>query len=57
MDLRKAAGVEDPSWIPPLGWKAGDKLPDQNWQLNHGLTSSEAAEMKNLKDTVERLKR
>ena len=24
MELRKAAGVEDPSWIPPVGWKAGE---------------------------------
>jgi len=57
MELRKAAGVEDPSWIPPEGWKAGDKLPDRNWQLYSGMTSSEAAEMENLKETVERLKR
>ncbi|KAG0616196.1 hypothetical protein M758_5G098000 [Ceratodon purpureus] len=57
MDLRKAAGVEDPSWIPPLGWKPGDKLPDRNWQMNrHDLTSSEAAWMKHLKETVDRLK-
>ncbi|XP_024363687.1 uncharacterized protein [Physcomitrium patens] len=56
MELRKAAGVEDPSWIPPPGWKPGDKLSGRNWQINHGMTSSEAAEMKNLKETVEKLK-
>nr|XP_024361864.1 uncharacterized protein LOC112275601 isoform X3 [Physcomitrium patens] len=55
MELRKEAGVEDPSWIPPPEWKPGDKLLNRNWRINHGMTSSEAAEMRSLKETVERL--
>ena len=57
MELRKAAGVEDPSWIPPPGWKPGDRLAGRHWQINRGMTASEAAEMKSLKETVDKLKR
>jgi hypothetical protein len=27
MEIRKAAGIEDPTWMPPSGWKPGDALP------------------------------
>jgi hypothetical protein len=57
MELRKAAGVEDPSWLPPAGWKPGDTLPGRPWDFCWGMTACEAAEMKQLKQAVEKLKR
>ncbi|CAK9216964.1 unnamed protein product [Sphagnum troendelagicum] len=57
MELRKAAGVEDPSWLPPTGWKPGDTLPGRPWDFCWGMTACEAAEMKQLKQAVEKLKR
>uniref|UniRef100_A0A7I4E381 PTC1-like winged helix-turn-helix domain-containing protein n=1 Tax=Physcomitrium patens TaxID=3218 RepID=A0A7I4E381_PHYPA len=57
MEIRKAAGVEDPSWIPPHGWKPGDKFRSGLWEISRSMSSSEAAEMSQLKETVEVLKR
>jgi hypothetical protein len=40
-----------------LGWKPGDDLPGGPWEFGRGMSSSEAAEMKQLKENVEKLKR
>lgn len=61
MEIRKAAKIEDPSWIPPPGWKPGDILPRRGdygygW-FNQGMTPAEAAELKRLKETVDKVRR
>ncbi|CAN0902326.1 Protein DYAD [Linum grandiflorum] len=48
MDIRKEAGVADPYWIPPPGWKPGDN-PSQNPVC--------AAQIKQLKEELEKLRR
>lgn len=40
-----------------LGWKSGDDLRGGPWEFGRGMSSSEAAEMKQLKENVEKLKR
>ncbi|CAM6089481.1 unnamed protein product [Calypogeia fissa] len=60
MEIRKAAGIEDPSWIPPPGWKAGDPLPGRGELygygcFNRGMTPAEVAQMKRLKETVDKV--
>ncbi|KAJ7527125.1 hypothetical protein O6H91_16G038200 [Diphasiastrum complanatum] len=57
MEIRRMAGIEDPSWIPPPGWKPGDKLPERGGCIfTKGMSPSEAAEMKQLKEDVVKLK-
>ncbi|CAN1265530.1 Protein DYAD [Linum perenne] len=47
-DIRKEAGVSDPYWIPPPGWKPGD---------NPSMNPVCASEINILKDEIEKLKR
>ncbi|CAI0404745.1 unnamed protein product [Linum tenue] len=48
LDLRREAGVQDPYWIPPPGWKPGDN-PSQDPVC--------ATQIKKLTEQVEKLKR
>ncbi|OMO94855.1 hypothetical protein CCACVL1_05754 [Corchorus capsularis] len=48
MEIRKEAGVEDPYWTPPPGWKLGD---------NPNLDPVCAKELKELREEVDKLKR
>ncbi|EOY22826.1 SWITCH1, putative [Theobroma cacao] len=48
MDIRKAAGVQDPYWTPPPGWKLGD---------NPTLDPVCARELKELREEIARLKK
>ncbi|CAI0380883.1 unnamed protein product [Linum tenue] len=48
LDLRREAGVQDPYWIPPPGWKPGDN-PSQDPVC--------AIQIKKLTEQVEKLKR
>ncbi|KAL3755923.1 hypothetical protein ACJRO7_002900 [Eucalyptus globulus] len=48
VEVRKAAGVEDPYWTPPPGWKPGDN-PTQDPTC--------AREIKQLKEEMANLKR
>ncbi|KAF8011731.1 hypothetical protein BT93_I0012 [Corymbia citriodora subsp. variegata] len=47
-DIRREAGVQDPYWIPPSGWKPGDAPAEQ---------SVSAAEFKQLKEEMANMKR
>ncbi|KAG2280861.1 hypothetical protein Bca52824_052081 [Brassica carinata] len=54
VNLRKEAGVEDPYWTPPLGWKLGDS-PTQDpvcagdiRDIREGLASLKSREMEKL---------
>jgi hypothetical protein len=62
MDMRKAAGIEDPSWVPPPDWIPGDRLPGKPWELINGGQSScpsptVAAGIMKLHDSVQSLSR
>jgi hypothetical protein len=62
MDMRKAAGIEDPSWVPPPDWMPGDRLPGKPWELINGGQSScpsptVAAGIMKLNDSVQSLSR
>lgn len=61
MEIRKAAGIEDPSWIPPPGWQPGDAFPGRGEYgygcFNRGMTPAEVAEMKKLKENVNKVRR
>lgn len=48
MDIRKEAGVQDPYWTPPAGWKLGDN-PTQDPVC--------ARELKELREEIAKLKR
>ncbi|XP_038993385.1 protein DYAD-like [Hibiscus syriacus] len=48
MDIRKEAGVQDPYWIPPPGWKLGDD-PTQDPVC--------ARELKELREEIAKLKK
>lgn len=47
-DIRREAGVQDPYWIPPSGWKHGDAPAE---------VSVSAAEFKQLKEEMANMKR
>ncbi|KAL5723747.1 hypothetical protein ACHQM5_007104 [Ranunculus cassubicifolius] len=47
VDLRKEAGVNDPYWTPPAGWKPGDSLSqDPNTAREITMLKEEIASMK-----------
>lgn len=48
VDIRREAGVQDPYWTPPPGWKTGDN-PTQDPLC--------AREIRNLKEEIAKLKR
>lgn len=58
MEIRKDAGIDDPWWIPPPGWKVGDRAPASGeYVYSQGMSPKEAADMKRLQDMVSRMRR
>ncbi|KAH9297660.1 hypothetical protein KI387_029342, partial [Taxus chinensis] len=53
-EIRKQAGIQDPWWIPPSGWKPGDIVPLNGYGA--GMTPFEAEEMRTIKEELIMLK-
>lgn len=47
VDIRKEAGVQDPYWIPPPGWKPGDII---------SLDYATSGELREIKEEILKLK-